>query len=120
VFYYSHLLYIPFFVCLFIHAPSFWIWFIVPAFVFLIEWIFKVKDIFFGDQGLTYIEQGVILPSRVIQLIIKRPLNFEFHPGDYVYVQIPMITKYEWHPLTISSAPEQEGITLSYFLNFIR
>ena len=64
------------------------------------------------NKGLTYIEQGVILPSKVIQLIIRRPCNFEFHPGDYTYIQIPEITKYEWHPLTISSAPEQSGISL--------
>jgi len=76
----------------------------------VIEWALRVRKSFFDDHGLTYIEQGIILPSRVIQLIIKRPILFEFHPGDYVYVQIPNITKYEWHPLTISSAPEQEGI----------
>ncbi|CAG2166650.1 unnamed protein product [Oppiella nova] len=110
VFYYSHLLYVPFYVCLFIHAPSFWMWFLCPLFVFCIEWVLRVSKSFVGDWGLTYIEQGVILPSRVIQLIVKRPLNFDFHPGDYVYVQIPNITNYEWHPLTISSAPEQSDI----------
>ncbi|CAG2104786.1 unnamed protein product, partial [Medioppia subpectinata] len=110
VFYYSHLLYVPFYICLFIHAPSFWMWFLCPLIVFSIEWVLRVTKSFLGDRGLTYIEQGVILPSRVIQLVVKRPPNFYFHPGDYVYVQIPDITKYEWHPLTISSAPEQSDV----------
>ncbi|CAG0883766.1 unnamed protein product [Darwinula stevensoni] len=46
---------------------------------------------------------------QVTHLVIKRPAQFYFHPGDYVYVNIPDIAKYEWHPFTISSAPEQEG-----------
>lgn len=40
--------------------------------------------------------------------MIKRPIHFDFHPGDYIFVNIPAIAKYEWHPFTISSAPEQE------------
>ena len=60
----------------------------------------------FGSHGYTYIVQGVLLPSRVVHLIIKRPPNFNFSPGDFVYVQIPGVAKTEWHPFTISSAPE--------------
>ena len=40
---------------------------------------------------------------------MNRPFNFDYQPGDYVFVQIPSIAKYEWHPFTISSAPEQQG-----------
>lgn len=42
-------------------------------------------------------------------LVIKRPQFFHFKPGDYVYINVPEIAKYEWHPFTISSAPEQSG-----------
>ncbi|NXU92220.1 NOX5 oxidase, partial [Xiphorhynchus elegans] len=30
-----------------------------------------------------------------------------FKPGDYVYLNVPAIASYEWHPFSISSAPEQ-------------
>lgn len=46
---------------------------------------------------------------QVTHLVIKRPQFFHFKPGDYVYINIPVIAKYEWHPFTISSAPEQSG-----------
>jgi predicted ferric reductase len=39
-------------------------------------------------------------------LIITRPPNFKFRSGDYLYIRLPTIAKYEWHPFTISSAPE--------------
>lgn len=61
-----------------------------------------------SKRGKTYISSGLLLPSKVTHLVIKRPPHFDFHPGDYVFVNIPAIAKYEWHPFTISSAPEQE------------
>lgn len=32
-----------------------------------------------------------------------------FQPGDYIFIQVPAIARYEWHPFTISSAPEVQG-----------
>ena len=43
-------------------------------------------------------------------MIVKRPHNFNFAPGDWVFVKIPAIAKFEWHPFTISSAPEQADV----------
>lgn len=42
-------------------------------------------------------------------LVISRPDNFRYRPGDYIFLQIPAIAKFEWHPFTISSAPEMKG-----------
>ena len=47
---------------------------------------------------------------QVTHLVISRPLNFKYQPGDYVFIQVPAIATHEWHPFTISSAPEMEGI----------
>jgi NAD(P)H-flavin reductase len=60
-------------------------------------------------KGKTSVSSGILLPSKVTHLVIRRPPNFEFSPGDYVFIRIPRIAKYEWHPFTISSAPEQTG-----------
>lgn len=48
------------------------------------------------------------------QLVITRPSNFKFKSGDYVYINIPLIAKNEWHPFTISSAPELQGKLVSF------
>lgn len=61
-----------------------------------------------SGRGITYISSGLLLPSKVTHLVIKRPPQFYFRPGDYVFVNIPAIAKYEWHPFTLSSAPDQE------------
>ena len=59
-------------------------------------------------KGKTNIVAGVVLPSKVTNLIVKRPHNFNFTAGDWVFVKIPVIAKSEWHPFTISSSPEQQ------------
>jgi len=73
--------------------------------IYLGERIYRILHSYMG-KGKTTIEEGVILPSKVTNLIIKRPANFTFSPGDWVFVRIPRISTSEWHPFTISSAPE--------------
>lgn len=108
IFYWTHLLYVPFWILLILHGPNFWKWFIVPGIIYLIERILRLT-LMRSERGKTYISSGLLLPSKVTHLVIKRPPQFDYHPGDYVFVNIPTIAKYEWHPFTISSAPEQEG-----------
>ncbi|KAM6973794.1 NADPH oxidase 5 [Aplochiton taeniatus] len=104
VFYWSHLSYVWVWALLVIHCANFWKWFVVPGVIFLLE---KLVGIAVSHMGGLYIVEVNLLPSKVTHLVIKRSQFFTFKPGDYVYINIPDIAKYEWHPFTISSAPEQ-------------
>ncbi|KAJ6651232.1 hypothetical protein lerEdw1_021170 [Lerista edwardsae] len=106
VFYWTHLSYIFIWTLLVIHGPNFWKWFVAPGFLFLSE---KLLGAALSRFGALYIVEINLLPSKVTHLVIKRPPFFHYKPGDYVYLNIPAIAKYEWHPFTISSAPEQPG-----------
>ncbi|XP_026504349.1 NADPH oxidase 5 [Terrapene carolina triunguis] len=105
VFYWTHLSYISIWALLVLHGPNFWKWFVVPGFLFVVE---KTIGIAVSHIGGLYIVEINLLPSKVTHLVIKRPQFFHYKPGDYVYLNIPAIAKYEWHPFTISSAPEQQ------------
>ncbi|XP_005997125.1 NADPH oxidase 5 [Latimeria chalumnae] len=105
VFYWTHLFYIWVWALLVLHCPNFWKWFVVPGFIFLME---KIIGIAVSRIGGLYIVEVNLLPSKVTHLVIRRPQFFHYKPGDYVYLNIPAIAKYEWHPFTISSAPEQQ------------
>ncbi|XP_022126952.2 NADPH oxidase 5 [Pieris rapae] len=107
IFYFTHLLYIPFWVLLLFHAPNFWKWFIAPGTIYILERVLRLTWMR-SERGKSYIASGILLPSRVTHLVVKRPSLFHFHAGDYVFVNIPDIASYEWHPFTISSAPDQE------------
>ncbi|XP_068452623.1 NADPH oxidase 5 [Clinocottus analis] len=104
VFYWSHLSYVWVWSLLMVHCANFWKWFVVPGLLFLVE---KIVGMAVSRMGGLYVVEVNLLPSKVTHLVIKRPQFFTFRPGDYVYVNIPTIAKYEWHPFTISSAPEQ-------------
>ena len=55
--------------------------------------------------GLTSLPDIIIL-TQVVHLEIGRPKGFRFNAGDYIFVNIPKIARYEWHPFTISSSAE--------------
>ena len=46
---------------------------------------------------------------QVTNIVMTRPKYFDFQSGDYLFINIPEIAKYEWHPFTISSAPDLQG-----------
>uniref|UniRef100_A0A7M4FQR9 NADPH oxidase 5 n=1 Tax=Crocodylus porosus TaxID=8502 RepID=A0A7M4FQR9_CROPO len=105
VFYWTHLSYVPLWALLILHGPHFWKWFVVPGCLFVTEKIVGLAVSRIG--GLSIVEIN-LLPSKVTHLVIKRPQSFHYKPGDYIYLNIPAIAAYEWHPFTISSAPEQQ------------
>ncbi|NXF86804.1 NOX5 oxidase, partial [Eubucco bourcierii] len=105
VFYWTHLSYISVWTLLMLHGPHFWKWFVVPGCLFVLE---KVQGLAWRRaRGLRIVEVN-LLPSKVTHLVIERPQSFHYKPGDYIYLNIPAIATYEWHPFTISSAPEQQ------------
>ncbi|PIO31752.1 hypothetical protein AB205_0083020, partial [Aquarana catesbeiana] len=104
VFYWTHLSYIWSWILLYLHTPKFWKWFLVPGLLFVLEKLFGVAA---SRIGGLYVVEVNLLPSKVTHLVIKRPPSFQYKPGDFIYLNIPAIAKYEWHPFTISSAPEQ-------------
>ncbi|XP_065544496.1 NADPH oxidase 5 isoform X2 [Lathamus discolor] len=105
VFYWTHLSYISVWILLILHGPHFWKWFVVPGCLFVLE---KVLGLAWRRAGGLRIVEVNLLPSKVTHLVIERPQFFHYKPGDYIYLNIPAIASYEWHPFTISSAPEQQ------------
>lgn len=51
--------------------------------------------------------QVVSHPSRVLELQMKKR-NFKMAPGQYVLIQCPSVSWLEWHPFTLTSAPQED------------
>eukprot|EP00090_Calanus_glacialis_P005272 TRINITY_DN14088_c0_g1_i1.p1 TRINITY_DN14088_c0_g1~~TRINITY_DN14088_c0_g1_i1.p1 ORF type:complete len:1071 (+),score=285.92 TRINITY_DN14088_c0_g1_i1:327-3215(+) len=105
VFYFSHLNYVFFWGILLVHAPEFWKWFFVFGCIWFVELTYRLVSAFLG-HGKSVVDEGISLPSRVTYLKIKKPPKFNYSPGDWCFIKIPKIATFEWHPFTISSAPE--------------
>jgi len=105
LFYWTHFLYVPFFILLLIHARNAWKWLVVPLLLYAFEVINRTISIYFG-RGKTDITLINTLPNDVVHLRIRRPDDFEYQCGDWLFINIPQVAKYEWHAFTISSEPE--------------
>jgi Ca2+-binding EF-hand superfamily protein/predicted ferric reductase len=107
LFYWLHMLNIPWLLVMLVHARHLYKWLIIPAICYAIEKILRYRKIKSNKFGDTFIEEVLLLPSKVTHLVIRKPPKFTFKPGDYIFINIPIIAKYEWHPFSISSAPEK-------------
>ncbi len=76
MFYFSHLLYSVYFVVLIFHAPSCWWWMVVPLIIFVLEVSFRLLSQLTGLLGQSVITEGIVLPSKVTGLVVKKPPNF--------------------------------------------
>ena len=92
-----------------LHCDQSIIWLVIPMTLFLVNKLIMIKK-WFDGSGKSYAVSGVLLPSKVTQLNIRRDKNLDFNPGDWVFINIPAISNFEWHPFTISSAPDQADI----------
>jgi predicted ferric reductase/Ca2+-binding EF-hand superfamily protein len=108
LFYWTHLLYIVWFALALLHGPSFWMWAGVPLLIFAADRLLRS----FRSVPRTEVFACEPLASGVTKLTVERPEGFRHRAGDYLYLKLPALARYEWHPFTISSAPEQSDLTL--------
>eukprot|EP00662_Eupelagonemidae_sp_cell21_P008015 gene8015-17145_t len=52
------------------------------------------------------------LPSDVVRVLIPKGEGFEYKGGQYVFIAVPELSMFEWHPFSLSSAPHQGDISL--------
>jgi predicted ferric reductase/Ca2+-binding EF-hand superfamily protein len=103
LFYFTHLLYLVWLALAIAHAPSFLLWAGVPLVGFVAEQVWRLSR----RSRVSRVEVCTPLRSAVTRLEIQRPKGFDFAPADYVFLRIPAIARHEWHPFTLSSAPER-------------
>jgi len=51
------------------------------------------------------------LPAGVVRLKFQKG-NFRYKSGQYIFICIPEISIYEWHPFSISSSPYEEEVSI--------
>eukprot|EP00644_Phytophthora_capsici_P009255 jgi/Phyca11/106946/e_gw1.13.519.1 len=119
LFFITHMLFIPFLVLMAFHGFAWWVaapqaqyWILPPVVIFLIEKRYRMTQMFGGQTKIAQVQ----LSREAVAIFMKKPKSFNkrqrFLPGMYVFINVPSISKYEWHPFTISSAPEDKFISL--------
>ncbi|XP_057595531.1 NADPH oxidase 3 [Hippopotamus amphibius kiboko] len=83
--------------------PSAWKWVLGPVVLYACERIIR----FWRFQQEVVITKVVSHPSRVLELHMKKH-DFKMAPGQYILIQCPSISSLEWHPFTLTSAPQED------------
>jgi len=52
-----------------------------------------------------------IISESVVEICFPKTASFHYNPGQYVFLAIPEISYFEWHPFSISSSPQQKIVT---------
>lgn len=107
LFYFVHFAYVGWFALALFHARHLPMWLSLPLALFVLE------------SGLRYRRRSAVapvvelsgLPSGVSCVTLAKPADFRQRAGDYAFLKIPALAAHEWHPFTISSAPEREHLT---------
>ncbi|KAJ2779069.1 NADPH oxidase 3 [Coemansia javaensis] len=114
VFYYAHHLFVLFVVVLFLHHHNRMAYKYLsgPVAVYCVDRLYRALRSAFARAPLRAVIQH---PSGVVELQLdKRVLGHRV--GQYVKVCCPSVSLLQWHPMTISSAPEEELLTLHFRL----
>lgn len=59
----------------------------------------------------TYISKVIQHPSNVMELQIKKDKT-RVRAGQYIFLSCPEISYFQWHPFTLTSAPEEDYISV--------
>uniref|UniRef100_A0A3P8P735 NADPH oxidase 2 n=1 Tax=Astatotilapia calliptera TaxID=8154 RepID=A0A3P8P735_ASTCA len=92
------------------NPPGTWKWVLGPMILYVCERIVRI----YRSHQKVVITKVVMHPSKTLELQMKRK-GFSMEVGQYVFIQCPSVSRLEWHPFTLTSAPEED-----YFSAHIR
>ncbi|KAJ1535831.1 hypothetical protein HK096_001578 [Nowakowskiella sp. JEL0078] len=120
-FWYTHHLYFIFYILLFVHGLGCFVktadgqcrpynnfYYTVPVFcLYFLER--AVRE--YRARQFTALTKVVFHPGNTMELQFEKP-SFKYKPGQYLFINIPDVAKFEWHPFTITSTPEEGFVSV--------
>ncbi|KAJ8926850.1 hypothetical protein NQ314_020701 [Rhamnusium bicolor] len=114
-FWYTHNLYPLFFIFFILHGtgrliqPPFTYYFLLgPLILFTLDTLISVSR----KKIEIPVIHADILPSNVTKLEFQKPDNFQYKAGQWVRIACLALNQNEYHPFTLSSAPDEVTLTV--------
>ncbi|CAJ1927622.1 unnamed protein product [Sphenostylis stenocarpa] len=119
-FWYSHHLFVIVYVLLIIHGVNLYLerkWHLQTTWMYLAVPIL----LYVGERTLRFFRSGfytvrlmkvAIYPGNVLTLQMSKPPQFRYKSGQYMFVQCPAVSPFEWHPFSITSAPGDDYLSV--------
>ncbi|XP_065858377.1 respiratory burst oxidase homolog protein A [Euphorbia lathyris] len=119
-FWYSHHLFVIVYILLIIHGvflylvhgwykKTTWMYLAVPVLLYAGERALRsFRSTFYTVQ----LRKVAIYPGNVLTLQMSKPSQFRYKSGQYMFVQCPAVSPFEWHPFSITSAPGDDYLSV--------
>ncbi|KAL0542314.1 hypothetical protein IC582_022414 [Cucumis melo] len=119
-FWYSHHLFFIVYVLLVIHGIFLYLehrWYRKTTWMYLAVPVL----LYAGERTLRFFRSGfysvrllkvAIYPGNVLALQMSKPPQFRYKSGQYMFVQCPAVSPFEWHPFSITSAPGDDYLSV--------
>ncbi|KAL1544170.1 NAD(P)H oxidase (H2O2-forming) [Salvia divinorum] len=85
-----------------------WMYVSVPMLIYTTERILTLHD----RNYKVDINKAVIYTGNVLALYMSKPPGFRYKSGMYLFIKCPDISNFEWHPFSITSAPDDEYLSV--------
>ncbi|GAA0164693.1 oxidase [Lithospermum erythrorhizon] len=118
-FWYAHHLLVLVYILLVIHGyfifltqewykKTTWMYVAIPVLVYATERIYTIYEL----SHSVNIIKAVIYTGNVLALYMSKPAGFNYKSGMYLFVKCPDISNFEWHPFSITSAPDDDYLSV--------
>ncbi|XP_060213689.1 respiratory burst oxidase homolog protein E-like isoform X1 [Lycium barbarum] len=86
-----------------------WMYISVPLILYIAERSLRTWR---SEDYAVKILKVSVLPGDVLSLIMSKPAGFKYKSGQYIFLQCPTISSFEWHPFSITSAPGDDYLSV--------
>lgn len=105
VFFYTHYLYILFIVFFFFHVGIGYAFFMLPGFyLFMIDRYLR----FLQSSQRVRLLSARVLSCEALELNFAKNSSLSYNPTSIMFVNVPSISKLQWHPFTVTSSSNLE------------
>jgi len=108
IFYWAHQLFLVLIFCIVHHANSMWMFTLVGCIVLACDRILRL-----WRSSRPMMISKLVIQDETTHIVVK-PLDegaFKWIAGQYAFITLPWVSRFESHPFTISSAPSDQEIT---------
>ncbi|KAL1360488.1 ferric reduction oxidase 2 isoform X1 [Arachis hypogaea] len=110
LFFYTHHLYILFIVLFIFHVGISYACIMLPGFyLFLVDRYLR----FLQSRQRARLVSARVLPCEAVELNFSKTHGLTYNPTSIVFINIPSISKLQWHPFTVTSNSNLEPEILS-------
>lgn len=108
IFWAVHQNWLPVYILLLLHGPRCWIWFLWPCILLICDRLVSRER----RRAQVVLVSAELLKGKVMKLTFNLPAGFLYQAGQYVQLCCDQVSPTEWHPFTLTSAPEDGQLSV--------